>query len=215
MPSESPQTVILADDHPGFLEGIRLYFGGRPDFKIIGQTQNGDDCITQMRQLHPDWAVIDLAMPKSDGFEVLRKTLTQGIATRIVVMSMFADEAYARKAEELGATAFIAKEDALSELDEALLSAHDQFFASASVGRPTLVAPNQGNLRNLEALTPAEKNVLRYLGDGYTSREIAEALHISPRTVQKHRQNMSRKLGLYGPNRLLEYAVRNVRLLKS
>ncbi len=214
MQSAESQTVILADDHPGFLEGIKLYFQSRQDFEIIGETNNGENCIALIRKLHPDWAVVDLAMPKSNGFDVLSETLEQGIMTHIIVMSMYADEAYAKKAEELGAVAFIAKEDAISELDTALLSRHDKFFASASVGRRTPAFMDQDSLQNLQSLTPAEKNVLQYLGDGYTSREIAEALDISPRTVQKHRQNMSKKLGLHGPNRLLEYAVKNVRRLK-
>ncbi len=209
------QTVILADDHPVFLEGIKQYFEERPDFRIVGEAQNGTACIEMARMFRPDWALVDLAMPGKNGFEVLRAALDANIPTKFIVMSMYADAAYARMANDAGAFGFIAKEDALSELDQALLSPDGQFFESASVGRPTISPRDPNSVETFDRLTPAERKILLYLGQGQTSREIADALEISPRTVQKHRQNMAEKLGLHGPNRLLEYAVRHVQILND
>ena len=90
---------------------------------------------------------------------------------------------------------------------------HGQFFSGKSVGRSVSTISPQQITRQIADLTPTELTILRHLGQGLTSREIAASLEISPRTVQKHRENMSRKLGLVGPNRLLEFAIRNLREL--
>jgi len=211
----SPCRVLLGDDHPVFLAGIRNYFEMRRDFEIVGEATNGKDCITLLAKLQPDWAVIDLAMPKSTGFDVLAAALKCSPQTRIILISMYADQAYAKQAEELGAIGYITKEDAISELDKALQLEHGEFFKGRSVGRPRPAIINNSVHEEFDSLTQTERKILLYLGEGSTSREIAEALDISPRTVQKHRQNMIGKLGLVGPNRLLEYAVRNFRRLKQ
>lgn len=213
--ASAAQTVVLADDHPAFLEGIKQYFEERPDFRVVGEAHNGAACMELVRLFRPDWAVIDLAMPRKNGFEVLRDAFEADLPTKFIVMSMYADAAYARKASEAGAFGFIAKEDAMSELDQAIASPDGQFFESASVGRPTLAPLDPDSVETTDQLTTAERKILLYLGQGHTSREIAEVLEVSPRTVQKHRQNMTEKLGLHGPNRLLEYAVRHVKILRE
>ncbi|MEZ5694486.1 MAG: response regulator transcription factor [Altererythrobacter sp.] len=208
-----PATVILADDHPAFLDGLRQYLDTLEGYALVAVAQDGAECLELLRMHRPDWAIIDLAMPSCSGFDVLRAALEEGIETRILVMSMYADDAYARKACDAGASGFVAKEDAIAELARALAAGRDTFYTSPSVGRPT-IAPIDSDARDgLDLLTPAERRILLMLGQGSTSREIAEAMGISPRTVQKHRQNMADKLDLHGPNRLLEFAVRHVQLL--
>lgn len=210
MNSFSTSTVLLADDHPGFLAGLMQYFSARPDFSEIIEIGDGQSCLELLTHKEFDWAVLDLSMPGKTGFEVLEALLKKDCMTRVIVMSMHADQAYAARARDLGAVAFIAKEDAISELDKALSTVDGEFYTSRSVGRstPDLVAEQTTGM--LDELTPTERRVLKLLAQGLTSKEIGERFYISVRTVQAHRRNMIDKLNLRGPNRLMEFAVRNV-----
>jgi len=210
MNSAAEKCVVLADDHPAFLAGVRQYFEARPDFTEIFDANNGRSCFDLIARHAPEWAVIDLGMPEKTGFEVLEELLTTGSLTQVVVLSMHAELAYAERAKDLGANAFIAKEDALSELDAALSTSADDFYVSKSVGQVVPNFLNEKPEKKLEQLTPTEGRVLELLAQGLTSRDIAGHLEVSIRTVQAHRRNMTDKLDLRGPNRLMEFAVRNV-----
>lgn len=209
MTGDTKKLVLLADDHPAFRAGVSKYFAERNDFESVIEAADGIDCLEQLVKWNPDWAIIDLAMPGKTGFDVLETLVARGLETRVVVMSMHAEKAYADRARELGASAFIAKEDALTELDHALLQKEGDFYSSVSVGRVTLNLLEESTKNKLALLTPAEKKIFHLLGNGMTSREIGEELHISTRTVQTHRRNITDKLDLHGPNKLLEFAVRN------
>lgn len=202
-------TIILADDHPAFRAGVKQHITGRSDFHLLAEADNGRKCLDIILQYEPDWAVIDLAMPIKTGFDVLEELSLKDCLTKIIVMSMHAESSYANRAKNLGAVAFIAKEDALSELDKAIKTADDGFYMSRSVGlsKPDFLKEETSGL--LDNLTRTETKVLYLLAQGLTSREIAESLNVSTRTVQAHRRNMSYKLNLRGPNRLMEFAVRN------
>ena len=207
--NESKQTILIADDHPAFRTGVRQYFRSRKDFELIGEVGDGQVCFHRLETMQPDWAVIDLSMPSMTGFQILQSAREQRMPTRIIVMSMFADQVYAERAKELGARGFIAKEDAVAELDQALRTPEGQFFMSESVGRSTNFLCLQLGDNRLDQLTPAESRILRLLAEGATSKEIGRELNISPRTVQSHRRNIADKLELHGHNKLLEFAVRN------
>lgn len=210
MASFTTSTIILADDHPGFLAGLVQYFKARPDFTEVIETGDGKSCLEQLTYNEYSWAVIDLSMPGKTGFEVLEALLERNCNTKVIIMSMHADQAYADRARDLGAVAFIAKEDAISELDKALNCQEGDFYTSGSVGRATLNLLAEQSTEKLDELTSTERRVLKLLAQGLTSKEIGEHFCISVRTVQAHRRNMMDKLDLRGPNRLMEFAVRNV-----
>lgn len=189
--------------------GVRQYFVERTDFAKPIETGDGEECLRLISTYQPDVAVLDLVMPGKTGFEVLEALDGRFPETQIIVMSMHADASYAERAEALGASAFIAKEDALSEIENALLHRPRQFYQSKSVGRTTLNPLIEQSDEKFENLTASERRVLKLLAQGLTSKEISEHLDISIRTVQAHRRNMTEKLDLRGPNRLMEYAVRN------
>ena len=206
---------MLADDHPAFLQGVAHHFSRNAEFETPLLVNDGQACLELIKRVEPDWAIIDLAMPRLTGFDVLDALLSSHISTRVIVLSMHADKSYAAKAERLGACAFIAKEDTLGEIDKAMSNAADRFYTSASVGRPTNVFVDKSTTLSLHNLTDQEKRVLTLLGNGQTSREIAAQLSISPRTVQAHRRNMAEKLDLQGPNRLLQFAIEQAQSRKS
>lgn len=205
-------TVIVCDDHPLFRKGVCTCLLSNPDIEIISEASNGEACITKLEILHPDILITDLAMPVVNGFDILKWARDSQPEMRIYVLSMFADMSYLQKARDLGANGFIAKEDAQSELLEAIASPETQFYISASVGRQ-LPDHNSGLhdskiLDDLKSVSDAEMKVLMLLTRSLTSKEIAVELNISPRTVQGHRIALAEKLDAKGPNKLLQLAVK-------
>lgn len=205
----SEVTILLVDDHPAFRMGVRQYLESTGRFQVVGECSDGETGLARLRELAPQWAVVDLAMPGLNGFAMLEAAKKARLPTRIVVFSMYADAAYADRAKALGASGFIAKEDALTEIDSAFAIPLGGFFRSSAVGRPSAAPIEPSDEELLSHLTPAERKVVELLGGGLTSKEIARSLSISPRTVQAHRRNIAEKLDLRGPNRLLEFAVRH------
>ena len=215
MGSGKQATVLLADDHPIFRTGLRQIIEDRPDFKIVAEVGDGQAALAQIEILTPDYAVFDLSMPGLDGFKALETLVERGLPTKVLIVSMHAEAGYAKRARELGAIGFVAKEDAPTEVVRAFDEADGGFFMSQSVGsqntgpdRP-LDSPAAGDALDLSGITSTERKVLVLLSLGKTSKEIGRDLGISPRTVQAHRRNISEKLGITGPNRLLEIAIRH------
>ncbi len=204
--------VILADDHPIFRAGLRMILEEQGGYEIIAEAGNGESCISTMEILAPDIAILDLAMPGIDGYEVLAWMGANAPATMGIILSMHSSRNYAMRAKDLGARAFIAKEDAGQELHNALQTPKGVFYLSASVGKNgQLVEPSdnaEDERDKLDTLTPAEMRVFELVGRSFTSRQIGDELGVSHRTVQTHRQRIVQKLGLNGANSLLEFAIR-------
>lgn len=207
-----PITVVLADDHPLFRAGVRqaIESSSQP-MQIVAEVGDGTAALAQIQMTKPDFALLDLAMPGLNGFEVLEALgHISELRTKVVIISMHADASYATRARELGAVGFIAKEDAVSELSGMFAKVEHGFFMSPTVGvesRSTLGLCD--DIQLLNQLTPTECRVLAHLAAGMTSKLIARQMGVSPRTVQAHRRNIAGKLALTGPNRLLEFAVRH------
>lgn len=212
MNEQTIKTVILADDHPIFRAGLKQIFEDRPGYRVVAEVADGLAALTQIEILRPEFAVFDLNMPKMNGFDALKQIRKSGFPTQVLIVSMHAEAAYAKRAGDLGAIGFIAKEDAPTEVIKALDEAHSGFFMSQSVGSPqvseSIHFDEPADDIDLAHITRGERKVLLLLSLGKTSKEIAVELGISPRTVQAHRRNIAEKLGVTGPNRLLELAVR-------
>ncbi len=205
------QRVLICDDHPLFRVGLRAALAEHPAFEVVGEAADGRDCLAMLRSLEPDVLLLDLTLREVGGYEVLAWARAHQPALRILVLSMHSEPAFAERARKLGAAGFIAKEDALTEIHTALEHPPDAFYASASVkiaprsARTTALA---GFDERLLALSPTERRVMGLLSQSLTSREIAEHLGISLRTVQTHRANIADKLEVHGVNRLMELAIR-------
>lgn len=206
------KTILLADDHPIFRAGLRQVIEANGAHKVIAEVSDGAAAVAQIELLRPDFAVFDLSMPHLDGFAALQRIKENNALTKVLIVSMHADPAYAQRAKELGAIGLIAKEDAASEIIRALEGRATEFFMSQSVGGTAPVAPpltssNERVEADLSKITSTEKRVLLLLSNGMTSKQIAAELSISHRTVQAHRRNIADKLGVSGPNQLLQFAV--------
>lgn len=209
--------VLLADDHELILEGLERLLGQRPELEIVARTRRGDDALARLESDDIDLAVLDISMPGMDGLSVISAANERDLTTRFVLLTMFEDLTYVRKAESLGVSVFLLKEAATNELllaiDAAL--AGRRYLSSSLVERFIHTETTPGNTAALGKLTPAELDVLRELSLNKTSREIAATLGVSPRTVQNHRAHICAKLELRGSNRLLEFAIENRERLGS
>jgi DNA-binding NarL/FixJ family response regulator len=197
--------VLIADDHPIVRRGLREVLD-RGGFEVVAEVGGGLEALAALRSLRPAIAVLDISMPGIDGLEVLAQARTWPDPPAIVLLTMHAE--YAQRALDAGAAGYVLKENAEDEILACLkaVAAGRRFVSSgipwqpAAGGAIAVVGP-------LEALTATERRILRLLAGFKTSREIAEVLCVSPRTVQNHRANMCAKLGLEGPKALLQFAL--------
>jgi DNA-binding NarL/FixJ family response regulator len=208
--------ILLADDHPVFRRGLRAVIEETGRYQVVAEADNGEAAIQALAAHSPDLAVVDLAMPRKDGFEVARWAAERRPETRIVLLTLYKATAYVDRAVALGVSGYVVKDDAESQIVHCLDTVHDgEFYASPNLSRPSAPPPPivASDNRDLDKLTPAQRAVLRLVANYRTSREIAEVLGISVKTVENHRANSALRLNLHGPNALLRYAVRNREML--
>jgi len=217
------QRLLLADDHPIFRAGIRRTLETEPDLEILAEVGDGASCVAQAAVLRPDVIIADVSMPNMTGFDIADWARENLPECRTIIVSMHSASAFVEKAIDSGAFGFVAKEDAVEEILAAIRFDGEGFYRSLSAGgrnvrddMETVALPQtaeQETTALLKSLTRSELKVLTLLCNSLTSREIADALGLSPRTVQTHRNNIAIKLDIRGPHRLLEFAIRNANLI--
>ena len=208
-----PVSILLADDHQVVRQGLRALLEAEPDFRVVGEAADGLEATRLVERLHPDVAVVDLIMPGLGGLEVTRQITTRVPETRVVVLSMHANEAYVLEALRNGAAAYVLKDSSAAELVEAVRAVvAGRHYLSAPLSERAIDTYRQGakkaTLDIYETLTMREREVLHLAAEGHSGPEIASRLSISPRTVETHRANLMRKLGLQTQTDLVRYALR-------
>ena len=213
-------TVMLADDHQIVRQGLRAILNAVPEFQLVGEASDGLEAVRLAERLRPDVLILDLSMPGLDGLEVARQVTKRPPRPRVVVLSMYSDEAYVLKALQAGATAYVLKDAGADQLVQGIrAAARGQRYFS-----PPLTAESvEAYLRRTEnlvedpkdALTSREREVLHLTVEGHSGADIAERLFISPRTVETHRANLMRKLGVRNQKELVRYAVERGLMLKE
>ncbi len=212
---DHPTRIIIADDHPMFREGLVRAIDHDKDFIVAGTAGNGTEALQQIVELKPDLAVLDVSMPGADGLEVARKVHDDGLATEIVILTMYNDLSYFNRALDLGVRGYILKDSAVSEFLTCLRSVREgHYYISPSIShllveREKKAETLTASIPALQRLTPAERKILKLLSENLTSREIAEKIFVSTRTVENHRTHICSKLGIKGHHKLLEFALQN------
>jgi len=206
-------SILLADDHPIVRHGLRALLEAEPDFHIVGETDDGLETVRSVERLQPDVLVLDLMIPSLNGLEVTRQVCRRVPKTRVIILSMHANEAYVLKALCNGAMGYVLKEASTTELVRAVREVvAGRRYLSPPLSERAIEAyiqkASEGALDPYETLTAREREVLHLVAEGYTNAEIAARLSISPRTVEVHRANMMRKLGLRSQTDLIRYAFR-------
>jgi DNA-binding NarL/FixJ family response regulator len=202
-------SVIIADDHPIFLRGLRLVIETDRTLRVVGEAAEAVTALTLITQNQPCVAVLDVDMP-GDGFSLARKVLEQQPETPVIFLTAHDDEAIFNAALELGVAGYVLKESAITDIINAIktVAAGQNFItprlASYLINRR---ARNPSRKFQLNDLSPAEQKVLRLIAAKKTTKEIAADLFISEHTVSRHRANICAKLNLAGINALLKFAL--------
>lgn len=193
--------VVIVDDHAVVRSGLRAVLGGAVDIEVVGEAKDGREAVAVAERLKPDVVVMDLSMPEMDGREATRIILEKQIPTRILMLTMHAEEDYLMPALEAGVAGYLVKSAADRELVAAVRAvAHGDMYMGPSAGRVlaksfTAKDPAKAERVRYEKLTDRERDVLRLVAEGYSAPEIGEKLFISPKTVDTYKQRIHEKMG--------------------
>jgi RNA polymerase sigma factor (sigma-70 family) len=205
--------VLIADDHRMIREGLRSLIEREPDMVMVGEADNGREAVAMAKKFSPDVIVMDVGMPDLNGMEATRQTLEQCPNVRVLALSMYTDRRYAAGMLQAGAKGYVVKKAAYDELVTAIRTvASGQAFLSAEV---TSVIVDDYSRRLMATdgsaftvLTEREREIVQLVAEGRSTKEIAEALGVSAKTVDTHRQNLMDKLNLHSVAEITRYAVR-------
>jgi DNA-binding NarL/FixJ family response regulator len=208
-------TILIVDDHPLLRRGVRDVIVENPLYRVIAEASDGDEALQIVTELMPDIAIIDIDMPRLNGLEFLRRLRQMASPVKAIILTMYKEEDVFNAAMDLNAKAYVVKDNAANDIVLALEKiAHGETYLSpvmleAEQRRSDRVQELLLNKPQLETLTPSERRILKLIGEDYTSKEIANSLNLSIRTIDNHRQNICRKLNLHGTHSLLKFAFDN------
>lgn len=202
----TPLRVVLADDHTLVRAGIRALIEKLPEVEVVGEASSGEEAIERVREAAPDVVLMDIGMAGQSGLEAAQEILGLGLRTKIVMLSMFGSEAYVLQALRVGASGYLLKDAAASELELALAVVRQGgTFLSPQVSK--LLSGNHPR-EGETALTERQVQVLRLLAEGKNVKEAAFLLNISSKTVETHRTQIMDRLGIHDLPGLVRYAIR-------
>jgi len=210
----NPIRVLIADDHPIVRKGLRGMLEEDEGLVVVGEAGDGESALALLRKTLPEVAVLDIDMPKLDGFAVAREAQRQKLKTAILFLTLHSEEDMFRAALEIGGRGYLLKDSAMQEIAIGVRAvAAGQLYLSSAltsylVQRPSPPAAPQKNSLTSQ-LTPTEARILKLIAEGNSSKEIGTEISIHYRTVENHRTNICRKLNIDGANALLRFALQN------
>ena len=202
--------VLIADDHGIVRGGLRLLLERQPDIEVVAEAVDGVEALEQALLHRPDVCVLDVSMPRMTGLQAARQIRAHRPETSVLILSMHDDQRYVFDALKAGASGYVLKR----EVDHALLDAvraiaAGEAFLTNAVERSLIREwMREGAVGPEEPLSPREQEVLKLIAEAYTNKQIAETLHVAEKTVESHRANLLRKLGMRDRVELVRYAIR-------
>jgi two-component system response regulator NreC len=206
--------VVLADDHRMFRDALRLVLERGGECEVIGEAASGEEAVALAAKLHPHVIIVDIGMPGMGGVAAAHRIAKVSPASKVLMLSQYEDEEYVLETlTEAGAAGYLLKTDAPEELLNAVRAVHaGKSYLSPSIA-PILLnritRPRTAKRSNKSTLTRREREVLKLVGDGATSKDIALKLDISPKTAQVHRDNLKQKLNLRSTAEMVRYAIKH------
>jgi DNA-binding NarL/FixJ family response regulator len=204
--------LLIVDDHPVFRHGITQLIGKLPDVAICGEAENAQTALEAMRRLKPDVALIDVSMPGTNGIELIKLMLAEQPRLLILIVSMHDESLYALRALRAGAKGYVMKQQAIDNVLEALRKVmNGGIYVSPQFSERLVFKAIQGSDTDLgspvDKLSDRELEVLQLFGRGKSTREIAERLHLSVKTIETHRAHIKEKLGFKDADEMVKFAV--------
>jgi DNA-binding NarL/FixJ family response regulator len=217
MTENTRETILIADDHPLFLKGLREVIDEETDWSVTYEALDGQQALNLILENRPDLAILDINMPERDGLEVARKVIEAGLSTSIIILTMYDDVLLFNRAASTGVKGFILKESAVEDIIDGIESViRGETYVSPKLTSNLL---DGGADRNMIKdvfhfkLSKTEQRIVRLIAEDFDTNAIAEELHISPKTVENHRSHLCKKLNLYGKNALLRYVLEHKNVL--
>ncbi len=209
----TPIRLLLVDDHAVVRSGLRMLLQAQPDMRIVGEAESGAEAIHQVRLHQPDVVLMDIQMPNMNGIEATREIKKMSADTAVLALTMHEDDQYFFEMLRAGASGYVPKRAAPDELVSAIRTvSQGQVFLyptlAARLVQSYLGQPPTADTPPAEELTPREEQVLTLIAEGLTNPEIADKLVISAKTVDRHRENIMRKLNLHSRVDLVKYAIK-------
>jgi two-component system, NarL family, response regulator NreC len=194
--------VLVADDHAVLRSGLRLLIDAQADMHVVAEAADGDEALVQAREARPDVTLFDLTMPHTDAMRTIAQLCRERPSNRVLVLTMHDDPAYVDAALDAGARGYVVKKAADLELLSAIRAVAGGRISLDAISRPSLPKPSRG-----PRLSPRETQVLQLLGQGYTSRQVAERLRIGVKSAETYRARLAQKLHLQTRAELTRYAL--------
>lgn len=205
--------ILIVDDHDLVREGVRTMLEQEPGFEVVGECGDGQEAIRAVRELSPDVVLMDVALPGGiGGLEATEAILSERPATRVIMLTQYGEREYIRRALKIGAQGYLLKRSVSSQLKEAIHTVFQgrRYLHPAAADELVELVTRGASLEEeeYETLTQRERQVLKLLAEGKTSRDIAKYLGISLKTAMTHRANLMAKLGLHSRAEVVKYAIR-------
>lgn len=208
----SPVRVLLVDDHVLVRAGIRMLLESLEGVSVVAEADDGEEALHLVRLHDPDLVVMDIAMPRSNGLEITAQIKSEFPAIPVMLLSMYVSEEHVLQAMRVGASAYLLKDSAPAELELALLAVmRGDNYLSPPVSKQVVESyrqRTQGSSRPVDLLTPRQREILLMTAKGHATREIAEILKLSVKTVETHRAQLMARLDIHDVPGLVRYAIR-------
>lgn len=207
--------IIIADDHPMMRSGVKSVLLTDPQIEIIAEAKDGEEAYNLIKKYLPDVALLDVEMPKLTGLEIARRVAAENIKTKIIFLTMYKEEDMFNEAMDSGAYGYVLKENAVEDVLESVkVVFENRYYISPDISGYLVKRLNTQKdfaiqQPSISDLTKSERAILKLVSQDKTSQQIADELHISYKTVENHRNNISKKLNLSGTHSLVKFAIKN------
>ena len=210
-PALKPISILLVDDHPLVRAGIRTLLEKLSEVVVTGEATDGREALRMIREHPPNIVLMDIAMPGLNGLDATKRISAEFPGVLVVVLSMYTDQEYVRQAVEAGAAGYLVKGSAAAELEDAIttVARGEKYFTPAVTTQIVEARPGQsGDRASIERLTPRQREILKLIAERHNTKEIAQVLSISIKTVETHRSQLMDRLGIHDVPGLVRFAIR-------